>query len=177
MTNLIFMFLEIKMVAFHLFFLRLKKNFKKCNESYNVRMTFYISNQIFAVLVIRNISLLSGFKNECKSGSSFHPKLSLQVTRICWGFFFVQYQQDLYIFKEFKYYINRNEKPPIVHSNRKMTSLLFTTHFEKLRTLIFFQSALNLGSSQRALNNFFQSTCTLIWLILTHSEKKYVQSF
>lgn len=118
-------------------------------------MTFYISNQIFAVLVNRNISLLSGFKNECKSGSSFHPKLSLQVTRICWGFFFVQYQKDLYIFKEFKYYINRNEKPPIVHSNRKMTSLLFTTHFEKLRTLIFFQSALNLGSSQRALNNFF----------------------
>lgn len=61
-------------------------------------MTFYISNQILAVLVIRNISLLSGFKNECKSGSSFHPKFSLQVTRSCWGFFLSNINKDFFIY-------------------------------------------------------------------------------
>ena len=49
-----------------------------------------------------------------------------------------------------------------------------TTHFEKLRTLKKkFQSALNLGRSQRTLKKkifFFQSA--LIWGILKHFEKK-----
>ena len=64
------------------------------------------------------------------------------------------------------------DPPKSPHRRFCYNALWKITHFEKC-----FQSALNLGPSQRTLNFFFIFQSALIWGILTHFEKKNRKSY